>query len=413
MSHVKTSICIIGAGPAGATTALYLAKMGIPHVVVDAATFPRDKVCGDGLDAKVTRVLNDLNPAWMDELMATADTYSQAWGARMIAPNGRTADFFFPQDKANPLPLYTVARRADFDHWLVRHFNVQYTDFQQDTKVERMERLPNGQWQIEARRGDGTPVTIEASLLIGADGDHSTVLRHLGQRGIDRRYYAAAQRQYWQGIEGFHGDGLIEFYFPPTLPWAYFWMFPLPNGAANTGLVMLSEPMARRKVNLRDELRRILYEDPVIAPRLAGATPLEKPIGWGLPMSSRQRPAAGDGYLLVGDAASLISPITGEGIGTSMFSGCVAAYFAQKAVQSGRFDASVFEGYQREVYRLMWPEIRLAAAFRRMYGLPWSWACVALNGALASRATQWAFQRLSKKWMDTALHKPIHVRITA
>ncbi|MCB0530144.1 MAG: FAD-dependent monooxygenase, partial [Saprospiraceae bacterium] len=64
---VQTEICIIGAGPAGATASLFLAKMGIPHLIVDAAVFPRDKVCGDGLDLKVVRVLRHLDPAIAEE----------------------------------------------------------------------------------------------------------------------------------------------------------------------------------------------------------------------------------------------------------------------------------------------------------------------------------------------------------
>jgi menaquinone-9 beta-reductase len=408
---IRTNICIIGAGPAGATTALYLAKMGVPHLIVDAAKFPRDKVCGDGLDLKVMRVLQDLNPDMVADLEADS-TFTRAWGAKMIAPNGRAVEYrWAPEGKQSPdpqWPLYRVARRADFDHWLVRHFNAQYTDYQEDTKVKSMARRPDGYWQIEAVRA-GQPLQIEAKLVIGADGDHSTVLRSLGQRGIDRRYYGAAQRQYWQGVEGLHADGLIEFYFPPQLPWAYFWIFPLPNGAANVGLIMLSEPLAQHKVNLREALQQIIQHDPVIAPRFKNAQPEESPVGWGLPMSSLERPAAGDGYLLVGDAASLISPVTGEGIGTSMFSGCVAAYFARKAVHLNKYDASVFTNYQREVYRLMWPEIRLAHVFRRMYGLPWGLLAWALNRVLPAWATKWAFRRMASGWLDTALRKPIRV----
>ncbi|MCC6282457.1 MAG: FAD-dependent monooxygenase, partial [Saprospiraceae bacterium] len=59
--RIQTELLIVGAGPAGATTSLFLAKMGIPHTIVDAAAFPRDKICGDGLDLKVFRVLQHLD----------------------------------------------------------------------------------------------------------------------------------------------------------------------------------------------------------------------------------------------------------------------------------------------------------------------------------------------------------------
>ena len=60
---IETNICIIGAGPAGSTASIMLCKMGIPHMIVDASSFPRDKICGDGLDLKVVRVLNNIDPA--------------------------------------------------------------------------------------------------------------------------------------------------------------------------------------------------------------------------------------------------------------------------------------------------------------------------------------------------------------
>ena len=68
---IKTPICIIGAGPAGASTSIFLCKMNIEHVIVDAAVFPRDKICGDGIDLNAIRVLNHIDTAIVDkELMA-------------------------------------------------------------------------------------------------------------------------------------------------------------------------------------------------------------------------------------------------------------------------------------------------------------------------------------------------------
>ena len=75
---IKTTICIIGAGPAGATTSLFLSKMNIPHVIIDAAEFPRDKVCGDGLDLKVMRVLNNLEPGLVEREILNNENFIQS-----------------------------------------------------------------------------------------------------------------------------------------------------------------------------------------------------------------------------------------------------------------------------------------------------------------------------------------------
>ena len=92
-SHFSTDVLIIGAGPGGATTSLFLAKLGIPHCIVDAAVFPRDKICGDGLDLKVVRVLHHLDPTITTSEMFDHQEIIPSWGARIITPNGRANEF--------------------------------------------------------------------------------------------------------------------------------------------------------------------------------------------------------------------------------------------------------------------------------------------------------------------------------
>jgi menaquinone-9 beta-reductase len=406
---IHTQICIIGAGPAGATTALFLAKAGIPHIIVDAAQFPRDKVCGDGLDLKVMRVLQHLDPNILTHDIQQNNGFSPSWGTRIITPNGKYVDLDYqPSTKEAQLPLYQVSRRAHFDHFLVQRFDPKYTDFRQNTTVQSLVREGNI-WRINAEN-EGQHLEITCNLVIGADGDHSVVLRAIGDRKIERRHYAASQRQYWSGVTGMHPEGLIEFYFPKSLPWSYFWIFPLPNGEANVGFIMLSEPVAKLQINIRKELQRIITEDPVIAPRFKNATPLDKPAGWGLPLSSRRRKPFGDGFMLVGDAASLICPITGEGIGTSMLSGYLAAQFAIKAAEKEQYDASMFVGYEKELYRRLKDEILMGHLVYYLQKLPWKWSAWALNVVLPSRWLGYAFRRMAKGWLNTAVHKQIQIK---
>ena len=405
MSTLHSDICIVGAGPAGAVAALTLANAKIPHLLLDAARFPRDKVCGDGLDLKVIRVLRQLNPDWVNELNPD-NGFAQAWGARMITPAGESLDYALPLHP-DAAPLYRVARRMDFDDFLVRRLNAEWTDFRQQTAVSAIQKTPEG-WMLQAV-SDGQPLQITCRLLIGADGDHSVVLRGLGERKIERRHYAASQRQYWKQVEGLSAQGFIEFYFPKRYPWSYFWIFPLPDGSANVGFIMLSEAISRYKVNVREALQDIIENDPVMAPRFVNAQAEGKAQGWGLPLSSRRRRIYGDGYLLAGDAASLICPVTGEGIGTAMLSGYLAGQFAEKAVSNGRFEASDLSGYERQVYRRLADENRLADLLWYAQKLPWSWSAWLLNTVLPAKWMQWAFRRMAKGWMQTAFHRPIRI----
>ena len=93
----------------------------------------------------------------------------------------------------------------------------------------------------------------------------------------------------------------------------------MEDGFANVGIGMLSSTMKKKHVNLIEALH-VTIRDSFFAPRFADAIPAEKPVGWYLPVGSVHRSCCGPGYLLVGDAAGLIDPFTGEGIANAMYS---------------------------------------------------------------------------------------------
>ncbi len=408
ISNFSTDVLIVGAGPGGATTSLFLAKMGISHCIVDAAVFPRDKVCGDGLDLKVVRVLHHLDPAITTAEMFDNQDIIPSWGARIITPNGKTTEFRQqPSGPGEPLqPVLWTTKRLYFDNFLVKKIDPRYADFRQGLAVEKIER-DGKTWLAKARTSAGEEVEIRTKLIIGADGDHSVVLSGLGERRIERTHYAGTVRQYWKGLTGLHPDNLINIYLPKGLPLSYFYFFPLPNGEANVGYGMVSSLVSAGKHNLRQLMQRFITEDPVTAPYFQQGEPLEEPIGWGIPLASRRRRNFGDGYLLVGDAASLVCPTSGEGIGTAMMSGFVAAHFVQRALEAGRFDAEFFKDYDHAVYRRLEGEIRAYQMLMRFK--PWRLYDWGLNVIAHHPLMQRQFQGLYRGWLNTAYTKEIVV----
>ena len=150
----------------------------------------------------------------------------------------------------------------------------------------------------------------------------------------------------------------------------YFWIFPLPGGAANIGLGMPSGVLKKRDIRMKELLNR-LVEDPRFAWRFKNSRRVGKVRGWGLPLGSRPRRMAGNGWMLVGDAASLIDPFTGEGIGNAVVSATAAARWSETAREAGDYSGNLLRGYQREVLGLLKDELRISTLMQRIARQRW------------------------------------------
>ncbi len=407
---IKTSICIVGAGPAGATASIFLCKMGIAHVIVDAAGFPRDKICGDGLDLNAIRVLNHIDPAIIEnELPGNKNNFTVSKGFRFILQNGRRVDIMRKTNGnvAAMQPMFFVSKRSDFDDLLVNKIDRNIADVRLATRIENIRR--DGKlWKLEGKSPAGK-IEIETDLLIGADGDHSLVLKQLGERKIDRDNYAGAVRQYWSGVEGLHPDNLLEVYFPKSLPLSYFWIFPLPGGKTNVGYGMASNYIAKHNINVRKEFEELIKTDPVLINRFKNAQPLETVKGWGIPMSGSRRKVNGDGWLLLGDAASMVCPTSGEGIGSGMISAYVAAKFIQRAVQQNDFSEKMFTNFYREIHKRLATEEKV---YRFVNFIPPRVFSFGINMVLSTWFFKyWLSNKAMQKWVNTAYNKEIEVNL--
>jgi menaquinone-9 beta-reductase len=404
----KTQILIIGAGPAGATASLFLAKAGIAHTIVDAATFPRDKVCGDGLDLKVARVLNALNPDLMRKAVAENPDFMPIHGIRFFSPSGRESLYHYTAKADEPnFPLFYTSKRFHFDNFLVSQFDQKYTDWRPACSVQSIKRVGEG-WSVQLRQ-NGQETELYTDFIVAADGDHSIMLRTLGKREIDKTHYAATLRQYYSGIEGMHTTNAIEVYMPPKLPMSYFYIFPLPNNEANVGYGMTSEVVAKHKYNLREIFQDLIKTDPVLKERFQNAKPLEKPIGWGLPLASLKRKTFGDGYVLIGDAASLVGPTNGEGIGTGMMSGLIAAHFIKAGLAKKDLSEHHFRNFDREVYRRLQTEMSTYRLIMRLK--PWFLWDTMLNIGLHLPFMKRKFEGQVGGWLRTAYEKEIDINV--
>lgn len=407
IERISTKICIVGAGPAGVTTSLTLSQLDIAHTIVDAAEFPRDKICGDALDLNVVRVLKAIAPGFITNEMADTSVFSPAPGLRFTLPNGKYFDMKDQSANKQSTPIFYISKRVAFDRLFAAKLNPETATILLGTRIDKIDKK-GPKWVLSGKTKTGN-IEIETEMLIGADGAHSIVLKHIGNTKIDRNNFAGSVRNYWKGIGDIHPDRLIEFYFPKKLPFSYFWIFPLPNGEANVGYAMASSYISRKKINVRKAFDDLIKTDEFLAPRFKNAVALEPAKGWGLPLSGSNRKAFGNGWLLVGDAASIICPTTGEGIGSGMMSAYIAAHFIQRAVIENCFEEKMFTHYNREIHKRLIGDEQVFNLLNRFPGWVFN---IFINTFFSNRILQkWIVKKEVKKWIETAYTKPIVVNL--
>jgi menaquinone-9 beta-reductase len=359
----QADIIIIGAGPAGTTCALQLRNA--PHlkvILLDKATFPRQKVCGDAIGGHSIKMLLKICPELMDSF-------------RLFPAKTRTRQTQIFVNKQKPFLIKWVneaycCTRLDFDNFLVEGVkkfakNVKVVE---GFSVHHIEKNANG---ITVSNKDSSQ-SYTAKIIIGADGAHSVVSKQLTDTRMELHNHSAAVRAYFEGVTNMRND-TTEIYVSKAFTPGYLWVFPVSDTITNVGFGMLSEEISKREVNLRQSLFEFIEQMPVLKAKFNAAKPIGKIEGFGLPMGSRRVTMSGDGFLLTGDAASLIDPSSGDGIGNAIVSGIFAGEKAVEAFEKNDFSAHFLKTYDDKVWQFLGRELRESTRRLRLsMKIPWA-----------------------------------------
>jgi len=367
MSNMLTTrVCILGGGPGGCTAALQLAKLGVEVVVLEKATFPRDKVCGDALSGKVMRTLERLDADLAQKVKHDAQGMP-SWGVTFVAPSGRALRVPFSREIGIGEAPGVILPRLNFDALIFeRTKKAVGVTVIEGTTAKKFERIADG-WIISTN----SEMEIKASIILDASGANSQFARQVAGLPVEPRHHAAGVRAYFDGVKDLDPQGFIELIFLKDLLPGYLWIFPLPNGRANVGLGMRSDVVKKRRLDLKALMSELIADHPQLKGRFAKANMEGTIQGMGLPLASKRQKLSGDGYLLIGDAGHLIDPFTGEGISHAMISGVYAAEIATTMLQNGDLSANAAKAYDARVWKRLGKELAISTRLQQMADKTW------------------------------------------
>ena len=357
-------VLVVGAGPAGAATAYWLAEAGHDVVVVERKTFPREKTCGDGLTPRAVKQLADMG---LED--AIARDHHRFDGLRAVA-HGITLELQWPEHPEYPSHGYVV-RRRDLDQLVVDHAVKSGASLQQGTEALApvLERgLVAG--AVVKRKDTGAVEDLRARYVVVADGANSRFGRELGTVR-DRTYpQGMAIRAYYESP--LHDDPWIESALDVrdrrgnSLP-GYGWIFPVGDGTVNVGIGLLSTFREWKSVNTS----HLMEEWAATAPAYWGLRPegrVGEPTGGRLPMAGSVGPKAGPTFLVVGDAAGTVNPFNGEGIDYAYETGRLAADVLDEALKTG--SGLALQRYPATLEREFALYYKVARLFVQLIGRP-------------------------------------------
>ncbi len=358
-------VIIIGAGPSGSSCAAFLSKAGRKVLLLDRATFPREKVCGDGISGHSVEVLGKLGILDQVKNVEHQDMY----GVTFSSPDGTVVPISAHSRNSKPetqdsLPAQApgfVCRREVFDNVVFQNAKKLATKtiegFLATDIVIENEFVVGVKGKITTDpNGNGKEFEFRAKVVVGADGVGGICARKLGAINSNDNHQYAGMRAYYEGVEGM--EDKIELHFTDELLMGYFWIFPLPNKRANVGLHMLVRDTKKKKANLQKIFNETIEKHPLFASRFRNAKRITQPKSWLLPLGSEKLKRSGNGYVLVGDAASLIDPFTGEGIGNALTSGMIAAEVINQALAQNDVSSHAFAEYEKRLFEKIGAGIR-------------------------------------------------------
>jgi menaquinone-9 beta-reductase len=364
VSDARYDVLVIGAGPAGCAAGIEAARAGLRVGVLDRATFPRAKTCGDAVSNRGAALVDALvgRPGALRGL-----PHAEVRTGAAVFPDGTRVGRSFADAPGFIVP------RLHLDDLLRRALERSGAELRQGIKVRRL--CMEGE-RVVGAEADG--LQVRADAVVAADGPGSLAWAALGLPYRRGPALAVAITAYHEGVDFGAEASTSEHYFEPDLPCGYGWIFPAVEGRANLGVYQRADHFHAHGRSLPELLERFVAAHPE---RLAASRRVGRARSWALPIMTRPWPPAAPGLLACGDAAWAIDPLSGEGIFQALWSGALAGRrVAEALAHGGGVDRWVALRYRLEcaaglgltsVARVAIQQAMTPVVERGWYGHPW------------------------------------------
>lgn len=332
----KTDICIVGAGPAGVTASLFLSKWEIPHQLVDQATFPRDKVCGESFDGKAFHTLRKLNPFWLSELQLRR-VIQPSWCYSLTNSAQKKMVIQFPERNTPRIQ----SKRLDFDHFLFQKAaESPFVEVLEGTRIENLSR-ENGTPILRAPKQN---LQFSPKLTLIATGSNTNLISR--EKLNPPTIFA---RGYYTGVQKTSNHHEIEIFFIRTPLKGCLILCPMPGDIYNVELGLEQKIYQEQGKSLPVLLKEMIEQHPTLSNRFKNAKLMDKIKGASMEIGARQKNLVDDGLILAGSIALSVNPVTGLGVGNAMLMGRLAAEQIRRSVEVADFSVACLKEYEKEV----------------------------------------------------------------
>ncbi|SDR70921.1 Dehydrogenase (flavoprotein) [Polaribacter sp. KT25b] len=334
---IKTDVCIIGAGPSGTSTSIMLSKLKIKHYIVDKATFPRDKTCGDGLILYAYKSLLALG--LLDKFVAHPK-FIHSKKINLHIKNNLKLQFKESEDRNM---VISYGKRIDFDCFLVNELSKEYATCEFGSGVKNLEETSEG---IIVTLKNGKQII--AKIVVGADGIQSIVSKKLAGFSSDKKKMSTFISAYFSNVKmPSNNEAEIRLHYN-KMP-LFFYVFPLPNNEVNVTLGGNTQKILDNNINLKVEIESVIKNHSKVAPKFIDGKQISSWRGWGIPYHFERQKVCGSRFLLVGDAAGLANSFYKEGVGTGMMSGIICAKKIASCLKENNFSDSFMSSYKKDL----------------------------------------------------------------